>query len=73
MRRTIVKIICDRCGLDITGDPVRITPHLVRRNTDQPYDCETDIVPPEWMKKMMDKEFCTHCAETILDIPLIRE
>lgn len=73
MRKTVVKIICDRCGLEITGDPVRITPCLVKRNTGEPYDWEKDIVPPEWMKRMGDKEFCTYCAATILDIPLIRE
>lgn len=73
MRKTVVKIICDRCGLEITGDPVKITPHIVQRNTDQSYDWEKERNPPEWIKRMWDKEFCTYCAATILDIPLIRE
>lgn len=73
MRKTVVKIICDRCGLEITGDPVKITPHIVQRNTDQPYDWEKERNPPEWMKRMRDKEFCVHCAKMILDISLIGE
>lgn len=73
MRETIVKIICDRCGLVITGDPVKITPHFIQRNTEEPYDWDKERNVPEWMKRMMDKEFCPECAQRILDISMIRE
>lgn len=72
MRETIVKIICDRCGLVTKGDPVKIIPSVVKRDTGEPYN-EQEIHLPEWMEKMMDKEFCPECARRILDISLIRE
>lgn len=73
MRKTVVKIICDRCGLEITGDPVKITPHFTQLNNEKPYDWEKERIVPEWMQRMMDKEFCSECAQIILDIPMIRE
>ncbi len=35
MRKKIEKIMCDRCGMEITGNPVRITPHYIKRNPDE--------------------------------------
>lgn len=72
MRETIVKIICDRCGLEVKGDPVKIIPSVVKRDTGESYN-EQEIHSPEWIKKMMDKEFCSLCAQRILDISMIRE
>lgn len=72
MRKTIVKIICDRCGLEITGDPVRITPHFTKRNpdgSDEFQEGRNEL--PLWIERMTGKEFCTMCAQKILDVPLI--
>lgn len=72
MRETIVKISCDRCGSEVKGAPVKIIPSIVKRDTGEPYN-EQEIHPPKWMEKMMDKEFCSECAQRILDISMIRE
>lgn len=74
MRKKIVKIICDRCGKEITGDPVRITPHYIQMDPKEQEELQEGRNElPVWMERMMNKEFCAYCAETILDIPLIRE
>lgn len=69
MRKVIEKIICDRCGMEITGDPVRITPHYVKRKPDEQEELEegrNEI--PVWMERMMNKEFCTECAKNLVDL-----
>lgn len=68
MRKKIEKIMCDRCGMEITGNPVRITPHYIKRNPDEEELEEGRNEIPLWMECMMNKEFCTECAKNLVDL-----
>lgn len=51
MRKTIVKIFCDKCGIEIPGNPVKITPHYIQRNSGEELE-EGRNELPIWMEKM---------------------
>ncbi|MBD5461492.1 MAG: helix-turn-helix domain-containing protein [Lachnospiraceae bacterium] len=62
--RTIM-ISCDRCGKEITGYPVKITPeHTGRKNDELQPDNGGKL--PEWAEKILDKDFCVKCTEKIV-------
>lgn len=62
--RTIM-ISCDRCGKEITGYPVKITPeHVGRENEELQPDNGEQL--PEWAEKILDKDFCAKCTEKIV-------
>lgn len=52
--------MCDRCRLEITGDPVRITPHFMKRRSEEGFK-----KVPLWMERLMHCEFCEECANVI--------
>ncbi len=59
-----VRMLCDRCGGEIEGYPVKIIPELAGRDNDE-------LLPengqhPEWVEKMQDKDFCEACTEKIV-------
>lgn len=68
MRLKIEKIICDRCGREITEDPIRITPHYVARDSKSREVEEGRNELPYWRQRLMDKDFCKECANACVDI-----
>lgn len=69
MRKVFEKIVCDRCGIEITGDPVRINPHYVhRKGTGNAGSGEEINESPLWMMRLMNKDFCTECAKTCIEL-----
>lgn len=69
MRKVIEKVICYRCGMEITGDPVKITPHCVhRKGTENEGSGEEINENPLWMMRLMNKDFCTECAKTCIEL-----
>lgn len=63
MRKMVEKILCDRCGEEITGVPIRISPHYAR-------DDEFDNELPLWIERIINKDFCRECMEIIADFAL---
>lgn len=64
MRKTIVQVFCDKCGMEIPGNPVRITPHYIQKNSDEELEKGRNVLPA-WMKRLQSMEFCTECAKGI--------
>lgn len=74
MRKVIEKIMCDRCGMEIIGNPVRITPHYVHRKGAEYKGSEEEInESPLWMMRLMNKEFCIECAKTCIELFWIKK
>ena len=59
-----VKILCDRCGREIEGYPVKVIPELADRDNDELLP--ENVHHPEWMEKIQDKDFCEACTEKIV-------
>ena len=69
MRKVFEKFVCDRCGMEITGDPVKFTPHYVhRKGTGNAGSGEEINESPHWMMRLMNKDFCTECAKTCIEL-----
>lgn len=62
----IQKIVCDRCGKEITGYPVEIFPQFVDRETGHETWPDNDDPLPDWAEKMEDREFCVECTKKIV-------
>lgn len=66
-------IYCDKCGAEIVGTPIQIIPEYSDRYCDckEPYleDVRGNELP-QWIGKMLDKEFCEGCANEIFDFAL---
>lgn len=66
----IQKIVCDRCGKEITGYPVEIFPQYVdRENGEESWPDQDDLLP-DWAEKMQNTEFCERCTEKIVRFAL---
>lgn len=72
MKRVIETITCDRCGKEITNDPVRIVPHHVPRKSKSEEDelDEGRNELPLWIERMMQKDFCEECTAEIVEFAL---
>ncbi|MBD5456192.1 MAG: hypothetical protein HDR23_06930 [Lachnospiraceae bacterium] len=63
MRTTV--ILCDRCGKEIAGNPVKIIAECVdRENADLGPDNGEKF--PEGAEGLSDKDFCENCAGKIV-------
>lgn len=58
----IVKNICDRCGGDIEGYPIKLIPVLVNPETEEVIK-ETNLPQQRWQSK---KDYCISCLTEIL-------
>ena len=59
----ITKIVCDRCGTEIEGYPIKMIPEYVsRKNEDLTAECG-DI--PVAAFPIINKEFCVECTNKI--------
>ena len=66
----IQKIVCDRCGKEITGYPVEIFPRYVDRECGEESWPDRDDPLPDWAEKMRNTEFCERCTEKIVRFAL---
>ncbi len=61
----IQKIVCDRCGKEIAGNPVQIMPGYVDRKTGDLWPDNNNPLP-DWAEKILGKDFCVECTEKIV-------
>lgn len=59
-----IRILCDRCGREVEGYPVKIIPELTDRDNDELIP--ENVQSPEWVEKIQDKDFCEACTEKIV-------
>lgn len=59
-----IRILCDRCGREVEGYPVKIIPELTDRDNDKLIP--ENVQSPEWVEKIQDKDFCEACTEKIV-------
>ena len=59
----IQKIMCDRCGKEITGNPIKIYPEIVDRENG---DLLIGTVLPSWDGDLLEHDFCEECTEKIM-------
>ncbi len=59
-----IRILCDRCGREVTEYPVKIVLEQADRASGDPYPDNSRI--PEWEEKISDKDFCAACTEKIV-------
>ena len=57
------KIMCDRCGKEITGNPIRIFPEVVDRESDT---ILIGTVKSDWDGTMLNHDYCDECIEKIM-------
>lgn len=57
------KIMCDRCGKEITGNPIRIFPEVVDRESDT---ILVGMVKADWNGEMLNYDYCEECTEKIM-------
>lgn len=70
MRKMVEKIICDRCGEEITGAPIRMSPRYVGNDESDSGLEEGRNELPIWIERMINKDFCRECMEIIADFAL---
>ncbi len=66
----IQKIVCDRCGKEITGYPVEIFPQYVDREHGEEIWPDNDDPLPDRAESMIEKEFCVECTKRIVRFAL---
>lgn len=57
------KIVCDRCGKEIAGNPNRIFPEIVDRESG---GILTGTVKANWDGEMLNHDYCDECTEKIM-------
>lgn len=68
MRKLIIS--CDRCGTEITGEPISILPKYSKVGSQVIPEGMNEL--PLWIERMQDKDFCRKCTEAIVNYALKR-